>query len=281
MLRILAALLFLATTAKAEPALWVAHGDAATVYLFGTVHVLPPDQKWLGPHVSEALGKTKEIWTEANISDLSGAVKAIRHYGLGPAHGTEKELPVEYRARYLKQATDSGLPAALVSVARPWLAEILLGGAALRKGGALQLGVEAALLAYAHDHHVLTPTFETLDEQFAILSDMPEKAQITSLEQQIDEFDGARAEYEQLLAAWLAGDVDKIDKLTNQEMRAQDEMVWTELILRRNERFAQKISDRLQGTGVAFVAVGAAHLVGSTGVPALLRNYGFTVERVK
>jgi uncharacterized protein YbaP (TraB family) len=38
--------------------------------------------------------------------------------------------------------------------------------------------------------------------------------------------------------------------------------------------------ERLQGTGTAFVAVGAAHLCGSASVQALLKNYGVTAERV-
>ena len=87
--------------------------------------------------------------------------------------------------------------------------------------------------------------------------------------------------FAELLAAWRGGDEAKLDSLTNQDMRAHDEALWTELILRRNQHFAQRIGDRLQGTGTAFVAVGAAHLCGSTGVPALLERAGYAVKRVQ
>ena len=272
-----------ATPACADPALWVARSSTAAVYLFGTVHILPSNDAggWMTPALRTALAASSELWTEADIGDLAGNVGAIRHYGLDAEHTVAEQLPPAYRARYSRQMAYGGVPATLAAHARPWLAEILLNAAALQHAGPVGLGVETSLLAYAHDHHMRTPTFETVDQQFAMMADMPAADQLASLKQQIDEFDGAAGMFAQLLAVWRSGDEAKLDRLTNQDMRAHDEAVWTELILRRNERFAQRIGDRLQGTGTAFVAVGAAHLCGSTGVPALLGRAGFSVTRVQ
>jgi uncharacterized protein YbaP (TraB family) len=128
---------------------------------------------------------------------------------------------------------------------------------------------------------LLTPTFETMDQQFAMMADLPEDAQIASLENAIDEFDRAGPIYADMLSAWQSGDQAKLDTLINQELKAKNEQLWTELILRRNEKFADKINDRLQGSGIAFVAVGAGHLCGSDGVPALLTRRGYSVTRVE
>ena len=153
--------------------------------------------------------------------------------------------------------------------------------AALKHSGPMSPGVEPTLLAYAHAHHKPTPTFETLDQQFAMLADMPQDVQIAALEDQIDEYDDAGPLFGRMLAAWRAGDEAALDRLIVQDMRHRSEATWTELILRRNERFAQKVVERLAGTGTAFVAVGVAHLCGSDGLPQLLRNQGFRVERVQ
>ncbi len=284
MRRLLIALLMLAAipvSAAADPALWVARSPSATVYLFGTIHVLPAGERWMDAPIGKALAASTELWTEADISSLSASVDAIRHYGLGATQSTEQLLPEAYRARYRREAAGSGMPAALLAQARPWLAEILLTGSALQKAGPMVMGAEATLLGYAHTHHLSTPTFETLDQQFAMLADMPQEAQLISLENEIDEHDDAGPQFHRLLAAWLAGDDVAVDTLVNQDMRHKSEAVWTELILRRNERFAQKIAERLAGSGTAFVAVGVAHLCGPDGVPQLLRNQGFAVERVK
>ncbi len=267
--------------ACAYPALWVAKNGLATVYLFGTVHILPRDTVWMNATITDALKASTELWTEADVSNLSGAVNAIRHYGLSADQDTASLLPPSYRDRFRAQIAQAGSTAVLFAHARPWLAEILLTTAAMQKAGPMSLGAEATLLGFAHDHHMATPTFETVDGQFALLADMPQDAQIASLEEQIDEFDQAGTVFNGMIKAWQSGDQKGLDSLINQQMRARSEQVWTELILRRNERFAQKIADRLQGQGTAFVAVGAAHMCGSDGVPALLKSYGFSVTRLQ
>ena len=276
-----AILLAVTTRADADPALWVVRSTSATVYLFGTVHILPPGEKWMDAAIISALGASSEVWTEADITDLSASRNALRHYGVGAAQSVEQLLPEEYRARYRMLAAAAGAPPALLAEARPWLVEILLTGAALKRAGPITRGAEASLLAYAHAHREATPNFETVDQQFALLADMPQEAQMASLENEIDEADNTGQAFQAMLAAWRAGDEAALDMLVNEPMRKHSETVWTELILRRNEHFAVKIADRLQGTGTAFVAVGAAHLCGSTGVPRLLGSMGFAVERVQ
>jgi uncharacterized protein YbaP (TraB family) len=277
----LAVFICLLQTAHANPALWMVTSQGATVYLFGTVHVLPKAIKWMDPDIEKALAASSELWTEADVSNLSEAVDAIRHYGIASPGDTERMLPADYRRRYVRQISQTGVPVVIFAHARPWLAEILLSTGAMQRAGANQKGVDLTLLGYAHDHKMLTPTFETVDEQFAMLSDLPQVAQISSLEDAIDEFDQAGPIFSKLVDAWQSGDEDKLDKLINQTMKEKNEAVWTEIILRRNERFADKISDRLQGSGTAFVAVGAGHLCGSDGIPQLLERRGFTVKRIE
>jgi hypothetical protein len=267
--------------ANANPALWKVTSQGATVYLFGTVHVLPKAVHWMDPKIEEALSASSELWTEADVSNLSEAVDAIRHYGIARPGETEGMLPPPYRARYVRQITQVAFSPVIFAHARPWLAEILLSTGAMQRAGDNQLGVDLTLLQYAHDHKLLTPTFETVDQQFAMLSDMPQEAQLASLEDTIDEFDQAGPIFSKLVGAWQTGDEAQLDALINKTMRARSEIVWTEVILRRNEKFAEKISDRLQGSGTAFVAVGAGHLCGQDGVPALLEKRGFTVKRIE
>jgi uncharacterized protein YbaP (TraB family) len=278
---VLALLLVALRCAYADPALWVVKSQSATVYLFGTVHILPKSTVWHTPAIDSALAASSELWTEADLGDLSDAVSAIRHYGLGPAGETERLLPDSYRERYRNQVAQTPVNPTLLTYARPWLAEILLSTGAMQRAGVSSEGVEFSLLGYAHAHKMLTPTFETMDEQFAMLADMGQEAQLASLEDTIDEFDQAGALFRKIVTAWKAGDVDSMDRLINQAMRAKSEAVWTEIILRRNERFSEKINDRLQGAGTAFVAVGAGHMCGSDGIPELLKRRGFTVKRVE
>jgi uncharacterized protein YbaP (TraB family) len=265
--------------AHAAPGLWVVRSSTATVYLFGTVHMLPTTTRWQSPSIEHAMDQSDEIWTEADTSSLPELVRLIRRYGLTQQGNLRTVLPKRYRARYDMQMSSAGLSVDTFGHVKPWLAELLLTGGAL-KHARFGHGVETDLLAFAHRHSKMTPTFETADEQFAILADLPIEAQVRALELQLDGYSGTAGDMNAMVRAWLAGDDALLDTLSNQKLAATNERYFDDVIVRRNEHFASSIVTRLQSTGTAFVAIGAAHLCGRDSVQAFLRNYGFKAERV-
>ena len=83
---LLAALLagLLTLPARADPALWVAHGPHADVYLLGSVHILRPDTQWEGPAIHHALDAASEVWVEALESDdKSALIQLMQKAGIG------------------------------------------------------------------------------------------------------------------------------------------------------------------------------------------------------
>ncbi len=270
-----------ALPAAASPPLWVVRSPTATVYLFGTVHGLPPKADWHSPVVDRALAASSEIWTEADPGSLKGLVRLIRRYGLSPNANTSVHaaLPVRYRTRFAAEMSSAGLDVDMYGHVKPWLAELLLSGGTV---GPAKLGrsVETDLLAYAAKTHKDTVAFESADAQFAILSDLPLDNQIRALEMQIEGFPTARGQMNELVRTWMTGDDQRLDSLSNRPLMASNERYFDDVIVRRNEHFAQALSNRLSGSGTAFVAVGAAHLVGTTSVQTFLHNYGFTATRI-
>jgi len=269
----------MAMPAQASPPLWVVRSPTATVYLFGTVHGLPPKADWHSPVVDRALASSSDIWTEADPGSLRGLVRLIRRYGLSSNSSLHSALPARYRTRFAAEMSSAGLDVEMYGHVKPWLAELLLSGGTV---GPAKLGrsVETDLLAYAAKTHKETVAFETADAQFAILSDLPLENQLRALEMQIEGFPTARGQMNELVRTWLAGDDKRLDALSNKPLLGSNERYFDDVIVRRNEHFAQALSNRLSGTGSAFVAVGAAHLVGSNSVQTFLHNYGYTATRI-
>jgi uncharacterized protein YbaP (TraB family) len=264
--------------ALAKPALWVVKGPNATVYLFGTFHMLPPHTHWKSPVIEKAMADSQEIWTEADVESLPEVVKLIHHYGLDRRTNIRSVLSTDLVRRYESAMATAGLSVELYSHVKPWLAQLLLTGGAMKKAR-FGYGVETELLAYARQHHKETPNFETADEQFALLADLPEDAQIPVLKQQIVDYDKRANMLNTLVNAWLSGNDKRLDELSNKQLvttnadGTPNERYFDDVIVRRNEHFAQHIAERLQRGGTAFVAVGAAHLCGTASVQALLKNY--------
>ena len=95
----------------------------------------------------------------------------------------------------------------------------------------------------------------------------------------LQDWDKQDEQFSALFNAWRDGDEESIDTLMNETMREQSPEVYDALILHRNEAWAARIKDIMDGKGRILVAVGAGHLVGDDSVPALLNAQGFDVTR--
>ena len=265
--------------AAAAPALWVVRSPTATVYLFGTVHNLPKNVTWRSPMVDRALASSQQIWTEADTGSLPYLTKLIHRYGISQQGSVRNLLPVHYRARYEMEMSSAGLRVDQYGHVKPWVAQMLLDGVTLHREQH-GFGVETELLAYAHKHRRETHTFESPSAQFAVLADMPLEAQVRALEMEIDGYPSAGGVMNPLVRAWLDGQDELLDSITNKQLAVTDERYFDDVIVRRDEQFANAIVTLLQNSGTSFVALGAAHLCGATSVQALLKTQGYAAERL-
>jgi len=95
------------------------------------------------------------------------------------------------------------------------------------------------------------------------------------------------AEKNRLLAAmkdaYLRGDIEQIFRMVRADERPQErelrEKVDRRLLDDRNRRMVERMLPRFEEGG-AFIAVGAAHLPGESGVLALLEHRGYSVTRL-
>jgi uncharacterized protein YbaP (TraB family) len=63
----------------AAPALWVLHDADTTIYLFGTVHMLPRDLDWNRGPVRQGFDKSDTLVTELVLPPRRGSVRPRRH----------------------------------------------------------------------------------------------------------------------------------------------------------------------------------------------------------
>jgi uncharacterized protein len=277
-------LIAFAPSAKAEPAIWVVKGPHATVYLFGTVHALSKDDPWRSsPKVDAAIKQSQALWLEIpNVDDAASMQPLVLQLGMDPAHPLSTLLTPDQLAKLTKDATSVGIPGgeAVFESMKPWLAALMLSLAPIMQAGYdPNSGVELELKPEFVKAGKPVKGFETGEQQMHYLADMPEKQQLDFLISELDDYDTSVDKFKQMLAAWSAGDVDALDKLNNAEFRDKHPDLFQTLVVKRNESFTTQIQDLLKGDGISFVAVGAGHLVGKEGVPAMLEKQGYKVTR--
>jgi uncharacterized protein len=265
------------------PALWVIKDADSTLYLFGSVHVLRPTTGWASPRVNAAFDSASDIWFEiTNPEDQAAMMPLIQQYGLSPQTPLSSRLTPEEVAQLDVAAKTIGASAAQLDPLKPWLAALSLSVAPLVKAGYdPQSGVELALKARAQAAGKRLHGFETLEKQVGMLATLPDDVQLEFLRETLKDFDEAVEMLDSMVEAWAKGDVQALDRIVVEEMKTDAPELYKVLLVDRNTDWANQIQTLLQGSGTAFIAVGAAHLTGDDSVQSILQSRGVAVETVE
>ena len=280
---LLASFIVPALSAHAEPAIWIVKGPHATVYLFGTIHALSKDQPWHSPKIDAAIKDSGTLYLEVpNVDDSAAMQPLIMQLGMDPAHPLSTKLTADQLAKLSKVATAAGFPGgeSTLEPFKPWLAALTLSILPLMKAGYdPSSGVELELKPEFDKANKPVKGFETAQQQMHYFDDMTEKAQVDFLAAELDDFDASVEKFKKLLVAWYDGNVDALDQFNNAELRDKYPDLFQLLVVKRNQAFTTQIQTLLKSDGVTFVAIGAGHLVGKDGVPAMLEKQGYKVTR--
>jgi len=266
---------------QASPALWHIKGEQGEVYLLGSIHILPPDLAWRSPAIQRGLARSDVFVFEVSQDEaaLAQLQSLIQANGILPLSESlrgllhSKSLP-DYDAA----VASAGVRPDIINRMRPWLAGLQLVFAELAKQKyAPTSGVDSVLMTDARKNQKPMRYLETISEQFALLAPDDRALEVQEFEANLRDIRNIAAELDPLVKAWSAGDQAKLDRLINGDL---DEFPEARKMLLddRNRRWAPKIQAMLKEKHVFFVTVGAGHLTGPVGLPALLRKAGYKVE---
>ena len=268
----------------ARPALWVVGDADTTVYLFGTIHLLPTNYQWRTPRFDQAVDSSQQLVVETIVDDkdptkLMAAMSSLAFSaGLPPL---AERVPPAKRAALAAAVKKSGFPPQAFDRMETWAAAFILLGNQFRdmglKGGE---GVEAVLRNSFTNKGKAIGELESNVEQLGFFDTLPERAQRQLLEGAISEPGDMDKDFSGMLAAWSRGDVKAIARTFNHDLAASPELRQA-LIKRRNENWTKWIEQRMSSPGSVLIAVGAGHLAGKDSVIDLLKKDGYQVRQVQ
>ena len=265
----------------AAPPVWTVRDADSAIVIFGSVHVLPQGLDWMPPSLKTALAGADDLWFEVPLDDEATVAAQREANAAGFLKGKRPlsaYLSHTGHARLERVCGSLGYPLSEVERMRPWYAELTLSSALYRQSGAdLSRGVER-VVAEAAPASARRRAFETPGEQVALFASAPLADQLASLEDTLRQIDEAPGDYQDLVRAWMAGDVRGLDREAVSPLRTSAPRLYASLVARRNARWADRIIERLHGAGRTVIVVGVGHLVGEDGIPALLRARGVTVD---
>ncbi len=273
-------LLALPLPAAAAPALWKVADADTTIYLFGTVHMLPKGEPVLTGATKTAFEKADTLALEVILpADPRAAMQIMLKRGIADGlPPVDARVDPARRTALANSIKRLGLPDSMVPNMETWLLALTLTQAqVVTLGLDADSGVEAVLRSAAKGKALVG--LETLDQQLALFDTLPEEDQRALLASTLDDLPTMRAELDEMLAAWRRGETDKLGRLINNSLQVTPGLT-KRLLVDRNARFADWVKARMAVPGTTMLAVGAGHLSGSDSVQAMLAKRGLKVERV-
>ncbi len=279
-------LLGAAAPASADPALFVIKDADSTIYLLGTVHLLKPQTVWRGPKLDAALKQATELWLElptTNPAAMQGEMMAlVARYGLSPAKRLSARLTPAEMKTLDAAAKVAGLSGAQLDVFRPWFAALTISTAAISRAGYdPESGVDGKVEAVFSERGIKPIGFETAEQQIQVFASMSEEQELEYLRSTMEDYEEAPTELDQMVVYWAAGDIANLERIVVTDMKDKEPDLYQSLLVNRNANWVTKIQERLKGSGVSFIAVGAGHLIGPDSVLAMLKAKGVESSRVQ
>jgi hypothetical protein len=265
------------------PALWKVADADTTIYLFGTIHLLPDGVAWRTPAFERAVAQSGGLVTEAVLGDdPAAASNAMQRLAFSPGlPPLEMRVPADKRAALARMVTQAGIPAGSLDRVETWAAALSLLSVSLQQIGLKpELGVERGLEAAYRAAGKPVAGLETLDRQMGYFDGLSEAAQRAFLVGVLDSPEQSRAEFDGMVKAWTAGDVEAIAETFDAEANFSPELRAV-LMTRRNAAWAEWLRQRLDQPGTVLVAVGAGHLAGKDSVQRMLAARGVSATRVQ
>lgn len=267
------------------PAIWKITDLDSTLYLFGTVHLLPDGADWQRNDMRAAFDEVGTVYFETP-DDAKANLEATllqQTYGLYDSG--------ERLTDYLDNSALNALTAAVHNVDlrygvivsfKPWLAADILSLAAAEAAG-FKAGnsADAVLRVRAANDGKVIKYLDDMRTYIEAVALLPDYIQIESLEGTIRNFDNIGKDIKTVNAAWIVGNTDMLDAELIRATQKKSPEMYKVLFTDRNAKWAQVLDQFMMGDSNAMAVVGIGHLLGEHSLPIHFRELGYDVERVR
>jgi uncharacterized protein len=245
-------------------------------YLFGTIHINCKNRLKFSPKRQEIFAKAQQIYLELDFDDPTLQKQIGQNTQMPPGKNLQKLLtPKQYQQARKYFADKLKLPLDFFSTTRPFILT------SLATPSGLKCPVdswEEVIVKMAKQKKLEVKGLESVKDQFAVFDTVSLKEEAAMLMEAINNPTKNKQEFLKLIAAYNNEDLDLLEKITKADPDAKK--FNTSLLDDRNRKWIPIIT-REAKLKPTFFGFGAAHLVGSEGVIALLQKAGYTVKPIK
>ncbi len=257
--------------------LWsIMDGDRQAGYLLGTIHSEDPRVLEFPENFLDQL-RSNQVFAMEIVPDLPTLSRLTDYMRYQDGTTLESQVGPERYGNISKVLSQYQMPPEWVAKMKVWATVMTLSVPPPETG----FFMDFSLSLRAAGSGLRVVGLETLEEQLSFLEEMPMEQQLALLDQALLEYDRVREVHDRMVDNYLAGDLQALateaeNQLDQLDQKVKDYFI-EQGIYARNHRMLESLLPLLDRDQV-FVAVGALHLPGKSGLLALLREHGYRLQ---
>lgn len=251
-------------------------GLPAASYLYGTFHLMCPEDLVVNNVLREKFKATKQLYLELDMDDPSIMLQMMMNTGMKGDTTLSKLLgEKEYDSVSAIFQKAAGIPLSMLNGMKPLFSMAAVFPALLDCQA--NEGWEKKFMELANENKEEIKGLETVKEQLDVVDSIPYMVQAKMFSKTLLNLDSTKKALQQLIKLYKEKDINKLQQLTTEDndFGSYDKI----MIEKRNAKWLTAIAEQARQVPT-FFAVGAGHLGGDNGIINLLRKKGFIVKPV-
>ena len=274
---------FASNGADDKTSVWKVSNGEDTVYVGGTIHILPVSEFPLPSKFTDTYEKADTLVFEVKMpdpTDIEGQQKMMA--GLAYAEGkTLKDVISDETYQALNTyLSNFGASADQLARFKPGMVASMLVAMEAQRSQLAGQGVDAYFMQLAARDGKTSEYLESLDFQINMLANMGAGEEDRLISETLETLPELKDMLKSTIKAWRQGDTDQIDELVVDTFKRESPTSYDDVFTKRNQNWVPQIEAMFGDEDQEFVLVGAGHLVGDDSVIALLEAKGYKIEQM-
>lgn len=281
---LLALVLILSHSVSATSIWQVTAPDGDTLFIGGTVHVLPASELPLPQQFNNIYANSDELIFESDMAFMESAQfqqlimqDMVFHDGRTFIDVLKADT-VELVNSYLQQRS---IPVENFLPMKPSLLGFTITFIELQLLGLTQDGVDKIFFDKATQDNKNIAWLESPQEQLDMMNSMAQGQEDVFVSYSVTETATAKPVLDGMLSAWRSGDMKTMADVGIADMPTEFPRIYDLLLKNRNQRWIPQIETMFADDNTEFVLVGVLHLAGEHSVLAMLESKGYKVTQLQ
>lgn len=282
------------------PAVWKVTDPESgnSLNMMGTIHLVPDTAELVPQYVTDIYESSSGVAVEYDVTRLSGdmvaAIQYLSYYVLDDGSAITDHISQETYDRAKAYLTDAGLYQEGLEAYNAAYWQSLVSNAALLKiEGMSATGIDAYFIGLAKKDGKEVRDIEKLETQMNVITLLSDGYNEYAINELLDELEAENGEdalkesFMELYTAWAQGNTDAfgtLEEAESSEIPAEFAEEYAEYSRRllddRNVGMADAAEQYIKNGDNIFYMVGFGHFCGDGSVIDLLKQRGYTVERI-